>query len=61
MMDEIYGGLKRAFIYSCYALPMDNSSAYDMLCLFGGCFPIGQLDGLSFMPFVRYFVGMCLT
>lgn len=56
---DIWRG-EKAFIYSCYALLMDNFGVYDMLCLFGGYFPIGQLDGLSIMPFVRYFVGVYL-
>lgn len=55
LMEEIYGGSERAFIYICNASPMDNSCTYDILYLFGACFLIGQLCGLLFMPFVRYF------
>lgn len=31
MIEEIYGGLEKAFIYGRYVLPMDNSGTYDML------------------------------
>lgn len=36
MIEEIYVGPKRTFIYVCYASSMDNSSTYDTyICLEG--------------------------
>lgn len=60
MIEEIYGGLEKAFIYGCYVLPMDNFGTYVMLWLFRGCFPISQSDSHSLLPSVRYSIEVCL-
>lgn len=59
MIEKIYGRSEMAFIYGCYALAMNNFIAYNMFCLLGECYLIGQFGGISLVPFVRYSIRVC--